>query len=677
MADKKTKTAKASGKKVQVKTASARAEPKAVPAVNQKKPVEAGEAKLAKIESPTKKFESFKDTTEITVSKRIADQVIGQEPAVELIKKAALQRRHVFLIGEPGTGKSMLGLALAELLPKEKLVDIIAFPNPNDENQPLIRTVAAGEGRELVQKTRIESMGMFKNQNLFLFVLAILAMIAPWWVRSYYKSDIMFAAFFLGGMMFLAAFVIFINLGRRGQAGREGGVPKVVVDNFKKDQAPFLDATGAHAGALLGDVLHDPFQSGGLGTPAHERVVAGMIHKANKGVLFIDEIATLQQHTQQELLSSLQERKFAITGQSERSAGAMVRTEPVPCDFVLVAAGNLETVKHMHPALRSRIRGFGYEVYMNETMQDTAANRWKLALFVAQEVTKDQKIPHFTKDAVEAIIDEGRRRANRKNHLTLRLRDLGGLVRAAGDLASEKKAPLVTKEHVMEAKRIARSLEQQIADKFIERKKEYEVIITEGQKVGRVNGLAVIGGEASYSGIILPIESQVTLGGKEKEFVATGKLGEIAKEAIKNVSAIIKKYFGEDIKEYDIYVQFLQTYEGVEGDSASIAVATSIISALKNIPVKQDTAMTGSLSVRGDVLPIGGVSAKVEAAVEAGIKHIIVPKSNLQDIIITPENLKKIKIIPVETISEVLKQALDWKGKHDILKVIEAINGSN
>jgi Lon-like ATP-dependent protease len=516
---------------------------------------------------------------------------------------------------------------------------------------------------------------MFKNQNVFLFLLAVLAMIAPWWVRSYYKSDIMFAAFFLGGMMFLAAFVIFINLGRRAQIGKEGGAPKVVVDSFKKDQAPFLDATGAHAGALLGDVLHDPFQSGGLGTPAHERVVAGMIHKANKGVLFIDEIATLQQHTQQELLSALQERKYSITGQSERSAGAMVRTEAVPCDFILVAAGNLETVKHMHPALRSRIRGFGYEIYMKETMPDTAANRWKIAVFVAQEIVKDKKIPHFSKEAVEAIVDEAKRRANRKNHLTLRLRDLGGLVRAAGDLAVEKGAKIVQKEHIIGAKKIARSLEQQIADKFIERKKEYEVIITEGKMVGRVNGLAVIGGEASYSGIILPIESQVTLGGKEKEFVATGKLGEIAKEAVKNVPAIIKKYFGEDIKDYDVYVQFLQTYEGVEGDSASIAVATSIISALKHIPVKQDTAMTGSLSVRGEVLPVGGVSAKVEAAVDAGIKNIIVPKSNMQDIVMSKERLAKIKIIPVETISQVLKQALDWKGKKNILANIEKING--
>jgi Lon-like ATP-dependent protease len=215
-------------------------------------------------------------------------------------------------------------------------------------------------------------------------------------------------------------------------------------------------------------------------------------------------------------------------------------------------------------------------------------------------------------------------------------------------------------------------LEQQIADKFIERKKEYEVIVTEGEKIGRVNGLAVIGTEGNFSGIIQPIEAEVTPGGKESEIIATGKLGEIAKEAVKNVSAIIKRYFGEDIKEkYDLYVQFLQTYEGIEGDSASIAVATAIISSLKRIPVKQNTAMTGSLSVRGEVLPIGGVTAKVDAAIDAGIKYIIVPQSNLKDIIIAKERLAKIKIIPVLYISEVLEKALNWKGKQNILRQIK------
>jgi Lon-like ATP-dependent protease len=115
-------------------------------------------------------------------------------------------------------------------------------------------------------------------------------------------------------------------------------------------------------------------------------------------------------------------------------------------------------------------------------------------------------------------------------------------------------------------------------------------------------------------------------------------------------------------------VQFLQTYEGVEGDSASIAVAVAIISALKKLPVKQDYAITGSLTVRGEVLPIGGVSYKIEAAIEAGIKNIIVPQSNMNDIVIDPEKLKKIKIFPVKRIEDVLKMIIVWDGNSSILK---------
>src|SRR3990167_2473521 len=129
---------------------------------------------------------SFKTTADIKVPETIVEQVIGQERAVEIVKKSAEQRRHVFLIGEPGTGKSMLGLALAELLPKSKLVDIVSFFNPNDDNAPLIRTVPGGQGRELVAKAKIQGMGMFKNQNAIVFILIILSLLAPWWTWNYY-----------------------------------------------------------------------------------------------------------------------------------------------------------------------------------------------------------------------------------------------------------------------------------------------------------------------------------------------------------------------------------------------------------------------------------------------------------------------------------------------------------
>ncbi len=398
--------------------------------------------------------------------------------------------------------------------------------------------------------------------------------------------------------------------------------------------------------------------SGGLGTPAHLRVEPGMIHRASGGVLFIDEIATLSHKSQQELLTAMQEKKYSITGQSENSSGAMTRTEPVPCDFVLIAAGNYQDLEKVHPALRSRIRGYGYEVYMNVDMEDNDENRKKIAQFVAQEVIKDGKIPHFARDAVEEIIFEARRRSDHKGKLTLKLRDLGGLVRGAGDIAKEKSHKYVTRQDVFEAKLSARTLENQIVDKMIDTKKDYEVYLINGVTIGRVNGLAVFGDGSA--GSIIPIEAAVTPSSSttESRVIATGKLGEIAKEAVQNVSVIFKKISGKEFLK-DIHIQFLQTYEGVEGDSASVSIATAVISAAEELPVRQIVAMTGSLSVRGEVLPVGGVSAKVSAAIKAGFKEIIVPKSNIGDIVVGKEELAKVKIIPVSTLVEVLEVALE------------------
>jgi len=342
------------------------------------------------------------------------------------------------------------------------------------------------------------------------------------------------------------------------------------------------------------------------------------------------------------------------------------------CDFVLVAAGNYKDLEKVHPALRSRIRGYGYELYMNLDMPDNQENRNKIMQFVAQEVKKDGKIPHFSKKAVEMIIFEAKRRAGRKNNLTLKLRDLGGLIRAAGDIAIEKSHKLVEEEDVLFAKTNARTLEQQMVGQMLEDKKGYDVFLNEGTAIGRVNGLAVSAdGDA---GMILPIEAEITpaQSSAEGKIIATGKLGEIAKEAVQNVSAIIKKISGKDLSKYDLHIQFLQTYSGVEGDSASVSVATAVISALEKIPIKQSLAMTGSLSVRGEVLPIGGATSKIIAAIAAGFKQVIVPKSNLSDIILTEKERTKIEIIPVSTLSDVLNNAFEkGHGKNKMLKDLE------
>ncbi len=604
----------------------------------------------------------MKTTEEVEVPKLLIDQVIGQEHGVEVIKKAATQRRHVMLIGTPGTGKSMLASSMAELLPKEELQDILVYPNTEDKNTPKIRIVPRGKGKEIVDAQKQEVRKRVQMRNTFLMFTFFL-IIGFGLILTLQGERMAFL------WAIIAAAVVLLVL-RWMMPKEEAMMPKLLVTNAGRETAPFVDATGAHSGALLGDVRHDPYQSGGLETPAHDRVEAGTIHKAHKGVLFIDEINTLRVEAQQNLLTALQEKEYAITGQSERSAGAMVKTEPVPCDFIMVAAGNLDAVAGMHPALRSRIKGYGYEIYMKDAMDDTEENRKKLVRFIAQEVRKDKKIPHFDRHGVEEIIREARRRSGRKGHFTLILRDLGGLVRVAGDIARAEGVKYTTSEHVIKAKAMAKSVEQQVADEYLEHKKDYKLFKTEGFEIGKVNGLAVVGD----SGVMLPIIAEVTPAQSREEgkVIATGRLQEIAQEAVQNVSAVFKKFTGKDISTKDIHIQFVGTHEGVEGDSASISVATAVISSLEDIPVDQSVAMTGSLSVRGDVLPVGGITPKVEAAAQAGIKEVLIPQANLNDVLIEDRYKDKVKIIPVVTIEDVLEHVLVGKLKKKFIKKIKA-----
>ena len=592
---------------------------------------------------PMLDYENIGNTGDIEVPPLLIDQVIGHEESVETIKKAAKQRRNVLLIGDPGVGKSMLAKGMSELLPPEVLQDILVYPNAEDSNNPIIRPVPAGEGKKIV-KVNKSNAKVYEEKKMMLAMFAVAAVFA---LGLYYQK--IFEA--------IIAVLLIIFIAMQIKPKNNTLSPKLLVNNGDRRFAPFMDGTGSHAGALLGDVRHDPYQSGGLGTPAHERVEAGMIHKANKGVLYIDEIGTMSMKTQQELLSAMQEKKYSITGQSENSSGAMVRSQAVPCDFVLVASGNIKVLEGMHIAMRSRIRGYGYEVFMKDSMDDTLENRKKLVQFVAQEVKNDGRIPQFNTDALDEIILEAKRRSGKKDSLTLKLRDLGGLVRAAGDVAIEEGANFVTAEHVITAKKYSRTLEQQMADMSIVMRKEYSVFNPKGGKVGMVNGLAIIG---DRSGIVSPIAAEAAPAQSKNEgkIIATGKLGEIAQESVQNVSALVKKYTDKDISDYDIHVQFIQTYDGVEGDSASVSIAAAVISAIEDIPLDQSVALTGSLNVRGDVMPIGGATGKIEAAAESGIKTVLIPRSNLKDVMIESKYEEMIKIIPVDTLSDVLENIL-------------------
>ncbi len=600
-------------------------------------------------------------TADVPIPEKLVDRVIGQEAANIVIRKAAEQRRHMMMIGDPGTGKSMLARAMTELMPDDTLEDTLCYPNEEDENVPRVRTVPAGRGDRIVKERRAQlRMAREKTNKTLLFITGFIAAILVW--MTIMTGDILTLLF---GLLILGFGFMFLR--SRLTSGDDSRIPKLLVKHDRDDKPPFIDATGNLAGSLLGDVRHDPFQSGGMETPAHDRVEAGAIHKSNGGVLFIDEINLLRLEEQQALLTALQEKQLPISGRSERSSGALTTTEPVPCDFILVAAGNLDALQGMHPALRSRIRGYGYEVFVNSDMPDSARNRRRVIRFIAQEVENEMNkksgipIPHFDRSSIAVLLRESQRRAGRRGKLTLRLRELGGLVRVAGDLACADGSEFASAHHVLRARDIAKPLEQQVADRMIERRMDYSMIVNSGERVGRVNGLAVLGantGLSDFSGIMLPVEALVTPSQKKGGSIfATGGLSDLAKESVTNVSAVIKKLTGKDVADFDIHIQFVDTH-GVDGDSASITIAAAVISALEEIPIDQNLAMTGSLTVRGEVLPIGGVTAKIEAAAKSGITRVIIPRANMNDVLIDDEYKDMITVLPVDTLDEVLEYAL-------------------
>ncbi len=213
-------------------------------------PALAAKQDLSKIES----------TAEVVVSDKLINQIIGQEKAVDIIKKAASQKRNVLLVGYPGTGKSLIAQAMSELMPVEELQDVLVYPNPVEENNPKIEVLKAGEGRKRVEQERARKQLGASNISL---VYVFFIFIAAFFLLSFGRSqlgDVITAAmliglFVVGGVVLLGAQLM------RGRFMQEADGVRLLIDNSDKKTAPFVEATGARAGALLGDCRHDPFQS--------------------------------------------------------------------------------------------------------------------------------------------------------------------------------------------------------------------------------------------------------------------------------------------------------------------------------------------------------------------------------------------------------------------------------
>lgn len=460
-------------------------------------------------------LKDIETTKDILIPKDPLDRVIGHEDIIEFVKIAAKQRRNLLLVGPPGIGKSLIAQAISFHLgtPNE---EITVVHNPERPERPFVevktrkemetekRDLQMAEG-EIVDPTcvpeavaerlgfRCVQCGSYNNAYQSICPSCGGDKYSHINARRKHLGDLL-------GMFEMNSDPINMPQERvtttRQLNDREEVViyervdgetikildqhalekrrelveerPKNVIVPLKRNM--FVQATGASETELLGDVRHDPY--GGhpdLGTQPYERVVPGAIHEAHEGVLFIDEIVHIA-NLQRYILSAMQDKYFPIVGRNPQSAGSSVKVQDVPCDFIFVGACNIRDINYILPPLRSRIQGEGYEMLMRTTMPDTPENEAKLAQFVAQEIKIDGKIPHASRSAVGILLNESRRRAkiidDHANSLTLRLRDLGGVIRMAGDMAVMGGNDLIEDKHMLFAIKRSISIEDQIINRY-------------------------------------------------------------------------------------------------------------------------------------------------------------------------------------------------------------------
>lgn len=391
------------------------------------------------------------------------------------------------------------------------------------------------------------------------------------------------------------------------------------------------------ADPLIGTV-HDPIYqgAGALGMAGIPQPKPGAVTKAHGGVLFIDEIGELHPIQMNKLLKVLEDRKVFLESSYYNSEDQNIPSHihdifqnGLPADFRLIGA-TTRLANDIPPAIRSRC----VEIYFRPLLRD------EISLITGNAARKiGFEIEDCAMDIFQSYATNGREAVN--------------MVQIAAGIALNDNKKMIT-----------RAIAEWVIN-FGQYNPRPEKKIPSTPQIGFANGLAVSGPNI---GTLMEIEvSAVPNENENGKMTVTGVVDEeeigmpgrtmrrqsMAKASMDNVLTVLVNRFNIEHKKYDIHVNF-PGGGPIDGPSAGITVATAIYSSIKGIPIDNTVAMTGEISIRGLVKPVGGVNAKVIAAKQAGATTVIIPKDNWQDIFKTFD----IRVITVESIDEVLHHAL-------------------
>src|SRR6266516_3186545 len=443
----------------------------------------------------------------------------------------------------------------------------------------------------------------------------------------------------------------------------------VIVDNSELKGAPVIAEDNPTATNLLGKIEYES-RFGALVTD-FTLIKAGSLHRANGGFLVVgvDELLK-NQFSYDGLKRALQSASLQLEDMGQRLGGAPTKTpvpEPIPLNVKIILVGDHETYQALYVLDPDFSILFKVKAHFDDSIERNDKNQKTYGSFV-HSLCERESLGHLEASALARIVEYGSRLAEDQTKLSTKFPQIADLIREANFYASQEGSKLVREVHIKRAldEKVYRSnlLDEKVKEMI---QRGIILIATSGSKVGQANGLSVIGlGDFDFG---QPSRITASLGLGRRGIIdieRESKLGgQIHTKGVLIISGYLEnKYARDKPLSLSCRLVFEQSYGSVDGDSASSTELYAILSALSELPIKQNLAVTGSVNQRGEVQAIGGVNEKIEGFYQTckvkglkGDEGVIIPKSNTQHLMLNEDVVDAVRkgrfhIYPVGTIDE-------------------------